>query len=217
MAIKIGVISQKGGVGKSSLVRALARDYAAGDWRVKIADFDLKQKTSVDWAAQRLDLKVEPVVEAQNFATVKAATAQDGDYDLIVFDGRAQADELSLEVAVVSDAVLIPTGTANDDLNPQIRLAHALVKNGVARDKIRFAITRAEDSDKAVAEAKDYITRAGYSVLDAVWPEKAAFKRAHDVGRAGTEVSHLKPRVAVKRLIEEIAAFVSTRTQGAST
>jgi len=216
MAIKIGVISQKGGVGKSSLVRAIARDYAAGEWRVKIADFDLKQKTAVDWAALRLDQKVEPAVEAQSFSAVKAALAQNGEYDLLVFDGRAQADELSLEVAVASDVVLIPTGTANDDLNPQIRLAHGLVKNGVDRDKIRFAIVRAEDSQKAIAEAKDYIVRAGYAALEAVWPEKAAFKRAHDAGRAGTEVTHLKPRVAVKRLIEEIAAFVTVRTQGAA-
>src|SRR5713226_8622033 len=37
MAIFLGMVSQKGGVGKSTLARLVAREYAAG-WNVKIAD-----------------------------------------------------------------------------------------------------------------------------------------------------------------------------------
>ncbi len=40
MNLIIGVISQKGGVGKSSIVRALAREAANNDINVKIADLD---------------------------------------------------------------------------------------------------------------------------------------------------------------------------------
>jgi chromosome partitioning protein len=36
----IGFISQKGGVGKSTLARLVAREYASGGWNVKIADLD---------------------------------------------------------------------------------------------------------------------------------------------------------------------------------
>jgi chromosome partitioning protein len=51
--VLIGSLAQKGGVGKSTLARLIARTYANGDWRVKIADFNTKQRTSVDWVAER--------------------------------------------------------------------------------------------------------------------------------------------------------------------
>ena len=37
MALKIGVVSQKGGVGKSTLCRLIACEYARNGWNVKIA------------------------------------------------------------------------------------------------------------------------------------------------------------------------------------
>jgi MinD-like ATPase involved in chromosome partitioning or flagellar assembly len=40
VALLIGVVSQKGGVGKSTLCHLIAREYAAGSWNVKIADLD---------------------------------------------------------------------------------------------------------------------------------------------------------------------------------
>jgi hypothetical protein len=40
----IGIASQKVGVGKSTLARLIAREYAAADWNVKIADLDIGQE-----------------------------------------------------------------------------------------------------------------------------------------------------------------------------
>jgi Mrp family chromosome partitioning ATPase len=49
----IGVVSQKGGVGKSTLARLIAREYAQAGWRVKIADLDIQQCTAFSWQARR--------------------------------------------------------------------------------------------------------------------------------------------------------------------
>jgi ABC-type transport system involved in cytochrome bd biosynthesis fused ATPase/permease subunit len=51
MALIIGVVSQKGGVGKSTIARLIARELAAQDWEVKIADLDISQATSYHWRA----------------------------------------------------------------------------------------------------------------------------------------------------------------------
>ena len=48
MALVIGVVSQKGGVGKSTCARLIAREYAYAGWDVKIADLDVSQGTSFD-------------------------------------------------------------------------------------------------------------------------------------------------------------------------
>jgi pantothenate kinase-related protein Tda10 len=45
----IAIVSQKGGVGKSTMARALAREAANNGLKVKIADLDTQQGTSVDW------------------------------------------------------------------------------------------------------------------------------------------------------------------------
>src|SRR5437588_724414 len=62
MATVLGLISQKGGVGKSTLARLVAREYAAAGWNVKIADLDVSQGTSFNWQARRLQRAIEPAV-----------------------------------------------------------------------------------------------------------------------------------------------------------
>ncbi|MEX3945981.1 ParA family protein, partial [Paraburkholderia sp. BR10937] len=60
MASVIAFVSQKGGVGKSTLARALARETAAGGLKTKVADLDTQQGTTVDWHRTRMDAGIEP-------------------------------------------------------------------------------------------------------------------------------------------------------------
>ena len=53
MAIILGIVSQKGGVGKSTIARLIAREFAQNDWSVKIADMDIQQGTSFQWYKRR--------------------------------------------------------------------------------------------------------------------------------------------------------------------
>ena len=50
MAFIISLVSQKGGVGKSTLARLIAREAAIGGLDVKIADLDTQQRTCTNWA-----------------------------------------------------------------------------------------------------------------------------------------------------------------------
>ena len=54
-ATVVAFISQKGGVGKSTLSRGLAREAAKSGLAVKICDLDTQQDTSVEWHRRRLD------------------------------------------------------------------------------------------------------------------------------------------------------------------
>jgi chromosome partitioning protein len=47
--VLIAFTGQKGGIGKSTLGRLVAREYANAGWRVKIADLDVSQGTSFNW------------------------------------------------------------------------------------------------------------------------------------------------------------------------
>jgi chromosome partitioning protein len=43
MTIIVGICGQKGGVGKPTVARLIAREYTAAKWNVKIADLDIGQ------------------------------------------------------------------------------------------------------------------------------------------------------------------------------
>lgn len=187
MAILVGMVSQKGGVGKSTLARLVAREYAKAGWNVKIADLDISQGTSFSWQARRLQHQVEPVVPVERFGTVDQALKVAGQYDLIILDGPPHSTAGTLRIAQSSDLVVLPTGLSLDDLEPSVLLAHELVKKSVPKARIIFALCRVGESDTEIGEARNYIEEAGYAVLKGALPEKIAYRRASDGGRTVTE------------------------------
>src|SRR5215472_15220723 len=99
LAIIVSMVSQKGGVGKSTLARLLAREFAAQEWRVKIADLDISQGTSFQWRARRLQHQIDPDVPVEQFGRVDQALKIDGQYDLLIFDGAPHASQTTRAIA----------------------------------------------------------------------------------------------------------------------
>src|ERR1039458_9868080 len=126
MALIVAMVSQKGGVGKSTLSRLLACAFAGLGWNVKIGDLDIKQSTSFQWRTRRLQNKLEPDVPVEQFGSVTKALALVDQYDMLILDGEPHADSSTRAVAEKSQLVVIPTGLSLDDLNPAVVLAHDL-------------------------------------------------------------------------------------------
>src|SRR3954452_1817904 len=158
MGIVIGVVSQKGGVGKSTIARLVAREFAAQRWSVKIGDLDISQATSFKWRARRLQNAVEPDVPIEQFGRADQALKIANRYDLLVLDGAPHATAATEQIARASDLVIIPTGLAIDDLEPGVLLAHDLVKAKIQRQRIVFILCRVGTSDGEVADARQYIS-----------------------------------------------------------
>jgi Mrp family chromosome partitioning ATPase len=59
MAVIVGIVSQKNGVGKSTMARLLALEYAEAGWNAKIADLYIAQGTSFSWQARRLPKRAD--------------------------------------------------------------------------------------------------------------------------------------------------------------
>ena len=188
MTNRIGCVSQKGGVGKSTLARLVAREYAAAGWEVKIADLDTSQGTSTDWKQRRDQAGLEPVVAVEPFRSVSQTTRIAEMYDLLIYDGPPHSMAGTLEIAKTSDLVLLPTGLSLDDLKPTVLLAHELSEAGIPSEKLGFVLSRVGDRENEIDEARSYIRKAGYSALAGSIPEKTAYRRASDEGRALSEV-----------------------------
>jgi chromosome partitioning protein len=189
MGYIIGMISQKGGVGKSTLTRMMAREFAEGGMSVKIADLDTQQQTCTYWAGRRAENDVTPEIQVQGFASVKSAIEDAARFDAYILDGKPNASEQTFEVAKVCDLVVIPTGQTVDDLHPGVVLAHTLVKKGLPLHKIAFAMFKTTGSERENNAARQYLKQAGYIVLDGEVPVSTGYGSASDMGKAITETS----------------------------
>lgn len=189
MTYIVGMVSQKGGVGKSTLARMMAREFVAGGLSTKIADLDTQQQTCTNWAGRRAENGIEPEIQVQSFATIKTALEDAPRFDALILDGKPNASEQTIEIAKSANLVVIPTGQTIDDLHPGVVLAHSLRKKGIAPDKIAFAMFKTTGSERENAAARDYITEAGYLVLDGEISVSTAYGSASDQGKAITETS----------------------------
>jgi chromosome partitioning protein len=201
-ALIITCLSQKGGVGKSTIARLIARTYASAGWSVKIADFNTKQKTSVDWVALRMVNSLEPQIAAEPFSSVKALARES--HDLIVVDGKPDSDTTSLEAARVALLNVIPTGVSVDDLRPQVMFANELVAKGVKRDRLLFVINQTIGSAPALRNAQDFITAAGFRYAETDLPVKTSYHNAQGIGAAVSETDHPSLNERAETLATEI-------------
>ena len=207
----IGVVSQKGGVGKSTVSRLVAREYADAGWDVKIADLDISQGTSIDWKKRREESELKPEVAVEPFRTVAQALKHAQVHDLVVLDGAPHSMQGTLAIAKACSLVILPTGLSLDDLKPSILLAHELTASSIPAEKLIFALCRVGDGQKEIDEARTYINKSGYEVLAGSLPEKTAYRRASDAGKAVSEVSYLSLRVRAEEVAQAIIDKVSSQ------
>jgi len=189
MGAIIGFVSQKGGVGKSTLARGVGREAAANGLSVKIADLDVQQGTSVNWHRRRLAAGIEPIFSVEGFKTAAQALKLASQVDYLIIDGPARASAATLEIARAAKLIVQPTGSSVDDLEPAVLTFHELVQAGIPRERLVFALSRV-GTDAEETEARTYIAKAGYVVLPGSIQERAAYRQASNAGFSITETRY---------------------------
>jgi len=124
----LAVVAQKGGVGKSTLVRSLAVEGIIRGVRVAIIDADAEQYTTHKWTLRRSE-KVPEVVPLEDrtigeiVGSLKARRAE-----LIIIDTPPHSRPLINVAAEAADAALIVTQPYQDDVQEVARTA-AILQN----------------------------------------------------------------------------------------
>jgi chromosome partitioning protein len=199
----IGFISQKGGVGKSTLARALACEVSKQGMSVKISDLDIQQATSVNWHRRRMLSKLTPEIAVECHGSAAKSFIFLKDYDLLIIDGPARASKGTLEISKLCNLVIQPTGASLDDLEPAILTFHELVKEGIPREKLAFALCRIGTEAEA-ADCRDYIDKAGYSIISGCLYERPSYRQVQNLGYAVTETRYPSLNKNADSLIQSI-------------
>jgi len=125
----VAVVSQKGGVGKSSLSRTLSVEFTRAGWNVLLADIDASQITSNRWAEKRRNAAgIVPQIKTGVYPIAALAIEASKNYDLTIIDGAPHATQGTADAAAAADLVIIPTGSSMDDLEPAVMLARELAE-----------------------------------------------------------------------------------------
>jgi chromosome partitioning protein len=199
----IGVVSQKGGVGKSTLCQLIAREAAAQGKQAKILDFDVKQMSSVDWVRERLERDLEPAVEAEPSKNIAKALKLNRGYDVILLDGAPGSPKRTAQLVAECDLVILPTGASRADLVPTLALARRIAQLSHGAEGPLFALCRVLTPAEA-AEARATIGAAGFAILDGELIERPGYRQAQNFGRSLSETSFPSLNARAKQLARAI-------------
>ena len=103
----VGILSQKGGVGKSTISINLAATLASRGKRVLLIDAD-PQGSAMAWSSAREGDPLFPVIGMAKPTLHKDLPEVARDYDHVIIDGAPRVNDLGRAAIIASDLVVIP-------------------------------------------------------------------------------------------------------------
>jgi len=199
----IAFISQKGGVGKSTLARALTTEATKKKLKVLLADCDFQQTTSHGWAQWRKQNNIEPTINSQAFTKISDCWKVTKDYDLLIIDAPARTSQATKEIAEKADLLVQPVGASRDDLIPAIKEFNALKAQGINKDKLLFVLNHLSTPGEVLA-TQEYLQESTYSFIPVYLYERASYRQAQNEGKSILEVNYPSLKKQAQKLINSL-------------
>lgn len=180
----LSLISQKGGVGKTTLATALAVAAIQDGKRVVLIDLD-PQASATFWKDTRKDDALAVTSAPASRLTHVLAAAADAKADLAVIDTPPFAKDIAFEAAERADFVLIPTRPAVLDVMAMTRTLE-LIRTFQRRAAV--VLTFCPPSGKEIDDTEGAIRALGAELCPVRIGTRIAYSRAQQSGQAAQEI-----------------------------
>jgi len=208
----VGFVSQKGGVGKSSLARAFGVLLTQAGWKVRIADLDEQQETVLQWSRDRAEAGIEPAVDVRLYESCRAALGDSGDVDILLIDGPARATKDTHGIAGVSHLIVQPSSGTKDDTKPAAALYTVLEEAGIPKAKMVIALSRIT----AVTEEREgraFFAAHGYRVLEGAIYTRRSYQSAQNEGLTILETIYDSLNRHTAQLLDDLMGAVTEQLE----
>src|SRR3954451_4808234 len=203
----VAVISQKGGVGKTTLATALA--VAAEQSGRSAAVFDLDpQASAAFWKDTRAAETPEVVAIPPSRLGYVLRTAGESGCELAIVDAPPFAKDIAFEAAQHADFILIPTRPAVLDVMAMTRTLE-LVRH--YEKPAVVVLTFCPPQGREVSDTEDAVRRLGAPICGVKIHSRIAYSRAQQTGLAAQELEpDGKAAEEIKQLYSYICMHVYT-------
>jgi chromosome partitioning protein len=184
----LGLLSRKGGSGKTTLAIHLAVAAQAAGRRVLLIDADPQASASSWWKARAAaTLEMESATPDQLRGLLETARKQD--IDLAVIDTRPSVEADAIQVAALSDFVLIPTRPAILDLRAILATLDIVKGSSIRAALVLNACQapRGTGDASATSDARNALKAFGVPVAPMTIIQRAALSHALVGGLTASE------------------------------
>lgn len=180
----ISIISQKGGVGKTTLATALAVEASQDGKQCILLDLDPQASASF-WGDSRSD-DVGPAVTAIAPARLKhyLKASRESGVDLAIIDTPPFAKDIAYDAAEYADFILIPAKPAVLDIIAMTRTVELI---RAFNKRAAVILTFCPPIGREIDEAQEAILQLGVDMCPIRIGSRIAFSRAQQSGQAAQE------------------------------
>lgn len=207
----IGLLNQKGGVGKTTLGVHLATAFAQQGRRVLMVDAD-PQASALDWSASREDDGLFPVIGLPKATLHRELKPIAADFDVVVIDGPPRAYDVARSAIMASDMIVIPVQPspydvwAAKEIIDLIRESHAFKENL----KRAFAINRKIVNTAIGRDVNEALSEYDIPVLETSVCQRVVFAESAATGRTVLEI---EPDSLASKEIRSLADDIAEMTK----
>ena len=207
----IGVLNQKGGVGKTTIAVNLAHALSRVGCRVLLVDAD-PQGSALAWSAVRAEDPLFPVVGMPKPTLHKDLPSVARDYAHVIIDGAPRVNELCRAAIMASDFVLIPVQPSPYDVWASEEVVRLVREARVFKETLNaaFAINRKIVNTAIGRDVVTALAAYEFPILDATLSQRVVFAESAAEGRTVLEV---EPTGLAAAEVEQLARAISMQSE----